>query len=96
MQVITFNLVGEAPSLAAQMMPLTLPEIRTSSSNNGTGAASAVTCMAWDARGERLGVLLRAPPEVAGCVAIFSTSTQPVVQSQLIGLARPPTEFSCG
>ncbi|GAX75098.1 hypothetical protein CEUSTIGMA_g2542.t1 [Chlamydomonas eustigma] len=106
-QVITFNLVGEAPSLTAQMMPMSLPEIRSSSKDSNIGSAvlldassaegklqeSAVTSMAWDVRGERLTVLLRAPPEVAGCVAIFSTSIQPVVQSQLIGLARPPPGF---
>ncbi|PNW78156.1 hypothetical protein CHLRE_10g466300v5 [Chlamydomonas reinhardtii] len=76
----------------------------TAGSGGGAAAASAapvavaVADMAWDAAGERLAVLLA--PAAAGaaagnmaaqhCVALYGTTTDPLVSCRLLGFARPP------
>ncbi|KAG2433449.1 hypothetical protein HXX76_008506 [Chlamydomonas incerta] len=57
----------------------------------------AVADMAWDAAGERLAVLLAPAAGAAGrnlaaqhCVALYGTTTDPLVSCRLLGFARPP------
>jgi hypothetical protein len=45
--------------------------------------------LAWDPSGRRLAALLRPPHPAAGLVALFSTTTAPVVHAELVGFARP-------
>jgi hypothetical protein len=99
-QLLALYVVGETPSLNAQLMPVVLPDISLmgsssvgGSSSSSSSSSSPVSCLAdfvWDPSGHRLGVLLKAPHAAAGCLAIFAVSTDPVVHARMLGVARPP------
>lgn len=89
--LLALHIVGDAPSLQAQPMPVPLPDVQLTSHEPGAGrAAGTIADFAWDARGERLGVLLGGSHPAAGCIAVFSTASEPVVHARLLGFARPP------
>eukprot|EP00967_Tisochrysis_lutea_P122908 scaffold203872_cov17-Tisochrysis_lutea.AAC.1 len=53
---------------------------------------SVISDWAWDPSGERLAVLMAPPHPLAGCLALYATSVDPVVHARLIGFARPPLD----
>ncbi len=55
----------------------------------------AIRDWAWDPRSERLVVLLGPPHPAAGCLAVYATAVDPVVQARLLGYARPPPGMAC-
>lgn len=95
--LVALHLVAPPPSLTAQMLPVTLPELCLQQQTPGTtnssssGEAVGIASMAWDPSGQRLAVALTAGCEVtAGCrVALYSTSYDPVVHCSFIGFLRP-------
>ena len=89
-QLVAMHLVGEPPSLTAQFIPLALPGL-TSSTPEPAHPSGPLADWSWDPRGERLAVVLGGAAHPArGCLAVFATTTDPVVNARLIGYARPP------
>ena len=92
--LIALHLVEPPPNLTEQMLPVSLPEVTnwmdsstttTSSSSRSSGCTSVIESMVWDKTGQRLAVALKGPHPKAGCVALFSTSFEPVVTCSFIG-----------
>ena len=86
--MVTLHLIGEPPSLTAQFIPLALPDMALESSSS---TVKTIVDWVWDANGERLVVLLGGEAHPGrGCLAVFSTTVDPVVHARLLGYARPP------
>mmetsp|Transcript_25425 Transcript_25425/g.69069 ORF Transcript_25425/g.69069 Transcript_25425/m.69069 type:complete len:613 (-) Transcript_25425:221-2059(-) len=101
--LVALHFVDKPPSLNAMLMPVVLQDIahpgtdHPSGSEPGAGAAegasrSVISDWAWDPSGERLAVLMAPPHPLAGCLALYATSVDPVVHARLIGFARPPLD----
>jgi hypothetical protein len=86
--VAALHLTAEAPSLAAQVLPLALPELAAGPCSGG-GAPPRVAAAAWDARGQRLAVALAGGGAAAdGALALYDTRRDPILTARLVGLAR--------
>ncbi|PNH10159.1 Aladin, partial [Tetrabaena socialis] len=93
--LVAVHLVEPPPGLAAQLLPVGLPDLQLlaepaardagaapAGRSDGPSSACSIADMAWDRLGERL----------AGghCLALYSTITDPLVSARLLGFARPP------
>eukprot|EP00878_Enallax_costatus_P009372 GHUV01009794.1.p1 GENE.GHUV01009794.1~~GHUV01009794.1.p1 ORF type:complete len:356 (+),score=107.10 GHUV01009794.1:214-1281(+) len=90
--LVALHLVGEAPKLIEQLLPIMLPgvsDIQPEDQPAGTTTAACIQSIAWDPTGNRLAVILGKPHPAAGTVALYSTAYSPVVECKLIGYTQP-------
>jgi hypothetical protein len=84
-QLSALHLTGEPPSLAAQALPVALPEL---SAGGAGGGAAVVAAAAWDSRGQRLAVALGGAHPAKGCVALYDTRCDPILSVRFVGYMR--------
>lgn len=57
--------------------------------DKSTSSTSCISSIAWDPTGNRLAVVLKPPHASAGTVALYSTTSSPVVSCNLVGYVNP-------
>ncbi|KXZ46114.1 hypothetical protein GPECTOR_47g392 [Gonium pectorale] len=96
--LVSLHLVEAPPGLTAQLLPVALPDLqRAAGAEAGPSpgpSSPSIADMSWDPAGERLAVLLAPPrPGQEPPLALYATTTDPLVSARLIGFVRPPRDL---
>jgi WD40 repeat protein len=88
-QVAALHLTADVPALTAQVLPVSLAELTTTTKNS----QPRVKSVAWDPRGQRLAIALEtqsssSSPVVSMVVAMYDTRCDPILTARFIGYAR--------
>ena len=97
-QVSALHLTAEVPALTAQVLPVPLAELTSSSSDSGGNGIPSVQSVAWDPRGQRLAIALEFKKKegketqtqsTSSCiVALYDARCDPILTARFIGYAR--------